>query len=424
MPGTGKTFIISLMLYCMMKLGKRVLITSYTHTALDNIIKGFLNKFKSCAGAVTRLRQSKTGIDKDVSELNYDPKNFNHTDDIVDFLKQKQLFFTTCLSLRNPLLSKINFDYVVVDEASQTLEPILLESLFFSPRFVLIGDYFQLSPLVKSPTAITKGMAISLFERLAKQNPKSLCRLTDQFRMNSDIMHLANSLIYDNFLRAANESVATQKLKLTFTEDSDFSKEKQWVKDILTSQNGVIMVDIDRFNSWRKSSSEVQTLRENKIKSDSFRKRSIGAKGLAQKQPTFVAAVPKESQNDSFLLEDEEDVYLTERLEEDMAIHLIEKYIKYGVNPNQITVITPYNSDRCYLYSKLDVRNRNSEQRCGGAHDRQEPRHRPRHDRLRVQKPFRWRRGTPEELAENERSIHEGQEETLDSGLAVLHAKR
>lgn len=166
----------------MIKLGKRVLVTSYTHTALDNIIKAFIDKFKSSSTVMTRLRQSKTNIGKDISDLNYDAKQFNHTDDIEDFLKQKQLYFTTCLSLRNPLLSKIKFDYVIVDEASQTLEPILLESLFFSSKFVLIGDYFQLSPLVKSPVSQSKGMAVSLFERLAKQHSKSLCRLTDQVR--------------------------------------------------------------------------------------------------------------------------------------------------------------------------------------------------------------------------------------------------
>lgn len=180
MPGTGKTFVIALLLFCMVRLGKKVLVTSYTHTALDNIIKAFLAKFRSYSNVMTRLRQSKTTADKDINELNYDPKNFNHTDDIVDFVRSKQLFFTTCLSLRNPLLSKIQFDFIVVDEASQTLEPILLESLFFSQKFILIGDYFQLSPLVKSPEATAKGMAISLFERLAKQHPKSLCRLTDQ----------------------------------------------------------------------------------------------------------------------------------------------------------------------------------------------------------------------------------------------------
>lgn len=172
----------------MVKLGKKVLITSYTHTALDNIIKAFLAKFRSSGYVVTRLRQSKTGVDKDISELNYDAKLFQHTDDIVDFVKKKQLFFTTCLSLRNPLLKKIQFDYVVVDEASQTLEPILLESLFFSSKFVLIGDYFQLSPLVKSQEAMAKGMAVSLFERLAKQHPKSLCRLTHQVCFRVDLV--------------------------------------------------------------------------------------------------------------------------------------------------------------------------------------------------------------------------------------------
>lgn len=164
----------------MVRLGKKVLVTSYTHTALDNIIKAFLAKFKNYGNVMARMRQSKTGIDRDVSDLNYDAKRFNHTDDIVDFVRTKQLFFTTCLSLRNPLLKKIQFDYVVVDEASQTLEPILLESLFFSSKFILIGDYFQLSPLVKSHEAMSKGMAVSLFERLAKQHPKSLCRLTHQ----------------------------------------------------------------------------------------------------------------------------------------------------------------------------------------------------------------------------------------------------
>lgn len=176
--------------------------------------------------------------------------------------------------------------------------------------------------------------------------------------MNSDIMYLANTLIYEDYLRAANNSVASQRLNLTIKDDSDFGREKQWVKDILTLQSGVVMVDVDRFNSWRRSSTEVQTLREHKIKSESFRKRSIASKGGAAKTPTFVSAARESLNNDSHLLEDEEDVYLTDRLEEDMAANLIEKYIKYGVNPASITVITPYNSDRCYLYGKLDVDSR------------------------------------------------------------------
>lgn len=112
--------------------------TSYTQTALDYLIKVFLEKFNNYDKVITRLTQSKTEVDKDISDLNYDAKKFNRPNDIDTFKAIKQLFFTTCVSLRNPLLKKINFDYVVVDKASQILEPILLESLFFSSRFIHI----------------------------------------------------------------------------------------------------------------------------------------------------------------------------------------------------------------------------------------------------------------------------------------------
>lgn len=358
MPGTGKTFLIALLLFCLVKLNKKVLITSYTHTALDNIIKAYLHRFKSHAKVVTRLRQSKTNTDKDISDLNYDPSAFNHSDDLADFIKMKQLYFTTCLSLRCPILQKVKFDYVIVDEASQTLEPIIIESLFFSKKFVLIGDYFQLTPLVKSKDSLAKGMAVSLFERLSKLHLKQLCRLTDQFRMNKDIMTISNVLVYENYLKPANDHIANQKLKLDFGGEraAQFAQEQIWVKEILTWEPGVIMVDVDPFEHWRKNSQEVRQLKENKIKTESFKKRSLNSK-QSQSKPLSQLSAQRDSQscNDtSFLLEEEDNIYLTEQLEEDISVLLIEKFIKYGIDPAQITVITPYNTERAYLYSRLD----------------------------------------------------------------------
>lgn len=174
--------------------------------------------------------------------------------------------------------------------------------------------------------------------------------------MNKDIMHLSNTLIYENYLKAANESIAKQRIKLSIETDgtSDFASEQKWVQEILSNCDGVTMVDIDKFNNWRSGSSEVQQLRDTKYRDESFKKRSITQNESLKKGPAKVSAT-KESQNDSFLLEDEGDVYVSEKPEEDMAIYLIAKYIKYGVSPSNITVITPYNSERCYLYSKLDV---------------------------------------------------------------------
>ena len=66
------------------------------------------------------------------------------------------------------------FDYVVIDEASQTVEPIMIESLKFAKKFVMIGDYLQLSPIISSDKAKKLGMDISLFERLCEANDNAV----------------------------------------------------------------------------------------------------------------------------------------------------------------------------------------------------------------------------------------------------------
>ena len=42
------------------------------------------------------------------------------------------------------------FDYCIMDEASQIPEPVAIGPLLQSERFVMIGDYYQLNPLVRS----------------------------------------------------------------------------------------------------------------------------------------------------------------------------------------------------------------------------------------------------------------------------------
>jgi DNA replication ATP-dependent helicase Dna2 len=37
----------------------------------------------------------------------------------------------------------------------------------------MIGDYYQLNPLVKNSLADKKGMGVSLFEKLCKKHPQS-----------------------------------------------------------------------------------------------------------------------------------------------------------------------------------------------------------------------------------------------------------
>ena len=72
----------------------------------------------------------------------------------------------------------MKFDYCIMDEASQISEPLAIGPIVLAEKFVMIGDYLQLNPLVKSSLAEKKGMGISLFEKLCKKHPESATTLT------------------------------------------------------------------------------------------------------------------------------------------------------------------------------------------------------------------------------------------------------
>jgi DNA replication ATP-dependent helicase Dna2 len=55
-----------------------------------------------------------------------------------------------------------------MDEASQISEPLALGPILLADKFVMIGDFYQLNPLVKSPYAERKGLNVSLFERICR----------------------------------------------------------------------------------------------------------------------------------------------------------------------------------------------------------------------------------------------------------------
>lgn len=108
----------------------------------------------------------------------------------------------------NNLLTCIKFDYCIMDEASQVSEPLAVGPILLAEKFIMIGDYYQLNPLVKSILAEKKGMGYSLFEKLCKKNPECATVLKKQYRMNRDILELSNNIIYHGVMTLGNESVA------------------------------------------------------------------------------------------------------------------------------------------------------------------------------------------------------------------------
>ena len=75
----------------------------------------------------------------------------------------------TCMGVaRHDFFNHVRADFVIVDEAGQTTEPITLGPLFHGDKFILVGDPKQLPPLILSRKARQNGAGVSLMERLCK----------------------------------------------------------------------------------------------------------------------------------------------------------------------------------------------------------------------------------------------------------------
>ncbi len=102
----------------------------------------------------------------------------------------------------------MRFDCVVVDEAAQVAEPIILSALCLSSCAILVGDHFQLPPLARSSAALQD----SLFRRLCELHPNAVARLDLQYRMNAAICSLCSNITYNNALKCGSDAVAAQVL--------------------------------------------------------------------------------------------------------------------------------------------------------------------------------------------------------------------
>ncbi len=111
------------------------------------------------------------------------------------------------------IMQTMHFDFALVDEASQSSIPSTLIPVLKADRFILVGDHFQLPPVVISREASDKGLNQSLMNYLAYKYPFQICMLEVQYRMNRDISNLVSDVFYSSKLIADN-SVINTSLKL------------------------------------------------------------------------------------------------------------------------------------------------------------------------------------------------------------------
>ncbi|CAI4219897.1 unnamed protein product [Parascedosporium putredinis] len=191
MPGTGKTTTIAHIIRALTAQGKSVLLTSYTHTAVDNI----LLKLKTDKINILRLG-APVKVHPEVQEFVTLAGNpMTSFEQIHEAWHGTPIVATTCLGISHPIFNERTFDYCIVDEASQITLPVCL------------------GPIQQG--SARGGLDISLFKLLSDTHPDSVVNLEHQYRMNEDIMTLSNTLIYDGRLRCGTEELRTKSLEVT-----------------------------------------------------------------------------------------------------------------------------------------------------------------------------------------------------------------
>ncbi|XP_004386454.2 DNA replication ATP-dependent helicase/nuclease DNA2 isoform X4 [Trichechus manatus latirostris] len=251
MPGTGKTTTICTLVRILYACGFSVLLTSYTHSAVDNILLK-LAKFKVGFLRLGQTQKVHPDIQKFTEEEICRSKSIKSLALLEALYNSQLIVATTCMGINHPIFSRKVFDFCIVDEASQISQPICLGPLFFSRRFVLVGDHQQLPPLVLNPEARALGMNESLFKRL-EQNKNAVVQLTVQYRMNSKIMSLSNKLTYEGKLECGSEKVANavinlpnfKNVKLELEFYADYS-ENPWLSGVFEPNNPVCFLNTNK----------------------------------------------------------------------------------------------------------------------------------------------------------------------------------
>ncbi|KAL3982997.1 AAA domain family protein [Acanthocheilonema viteae] len=241
-PGTGKTAVIAEIVVEAVSRKQKVLICAPSNVAVNNIVSRLKDLAGICAlgfnselSLANELEQHDKFIDiqfafekldskegSGISENNRDEnkKAWHDASKMLWQLKEnivsrKQVIVCTLTNNSLRFLREQGFqpNLTVIDEAAQALECVAWYSLLLSPRAVIVGDPWQLPPVLKtSRISEVDDINNSLMDTLSKRfGEANSFMLTEQYRMNKKIMDWPSSFFYKSQLRP-NERIADQLL--------------------------------------------------------------------------------------------------------------------------------------------------------------------------------------------------------------------
>merc|ERR1719369_1329407 len=238
MPGSGKTTTIVGLVRLLARLGQSVLLVAYTNSAVDTILCKLQEKGETFlrVGRKDRVRSELISSTSEVVA-----KHCTTPTMLSECYISYNVVGSTCMSVDHAAITNRQFDWCVLDEASQALLPSVLSPLLKAKEFILVGDTAQLPPTVQSPEAKKEGLDMSLFTMLDNLHTSATINLYLQYRMNSKIAELANHLTYEGKLECGNDSIKDKVIKLSRGAEG-------WLQNIFSCEmdKSVVWVDTMR----------------------------------------------------------------------------------------------------------------------------------------------------------------------------------
>ncbi|MFN4081924.1 MAG: AAA domain-containing protein, partial [Saprospiraceae bacterium] len=227
-PGTGKTSVMirALAHWTLRCTSEKLLLLAYTNRAVDEICEAL-----DAIGGDTRRHYLRIGSRHGVAEhfrSQLLPEQISAAStraELRHMLESRRIYVGTVASLaqNETLFQLLHFDRLVVDEASQLLEPQIVGLLPRFKHFTLVGDHRQLPAVsaqndfdtrVSDPDLLGIGLRDlrdSFFERLYRRCQEhgwthAFGQLTMQGRMHQDIMAFPSWHFYDGALQTLPDS--------------------------------------------------------------------------------------------------------------------------------------------------------------------------------------------------------------------------
>jgi len=289
-PGCGKTEAITEIALQCIKRKKRLLITSFTNVAVDNVIERLIKlnpQDKQISTLIKKLNISslknkivRVGSERNikvpaVAEVSLQRKLLNERNIKRDtIINSCYIVGATLDMLGTPIFDKINpFDIMVVDEASMIESPKLFLGLVKTKKFVLIGDPYQLQPFLGDDKKFynnndilnryKKSLEYPIFKKamdllFESNNSNYYTQLRYHYRSPEEIIRFSNDMFYEGRLICKTPKSKANKYSKLF---DDYGKNHcNLIKKVFNSKNKVIWVDTTGIPSisehhceWRKN---------------------------------------------------------------------------------------------------------------------------------------------------------------------------